>query len=95
MFSNGPDCADRSPVDEEPSWRIFLERRDNCAASIAIVDVLFTPASEMAEHVAKIAVRFRQSLFGFLAIASGCAHNDGNFQVGSGCLDELFGLDPV
>ncbi len=92
MFSNVPTARiDRPSIRSRPGEN-FWSGVTIAPASIAIVGVLFTPASEMTKHVAQIAVRFRQPLFGFLAIASGCAHNDGNFQVGSGCHDKLFGL---
>ena len=61
-------------------------------ASIETGLFLFTPASKVAEDSSKITVRFDQLFLRFLAIASGCAHDHGDLQVGSRCLDQFLRL---
>src|SRR5215467_1683487 len=66
-------------------------------ASIVSGLFLLTSASKVTEDSAKIAVRFGKLLLRFLAIASGCTHDDCDLQVGSRFLDQLFrlvGFDP-
>src|SRR5215471_16852941 len=88
MSRGDPAAAIEAPEMRSRPGENFSEGVNNVPASIDRIVGSLTTASQMTKDLAEIAVGFRQLFFPIFAAATKHAHDEGEFEVRTGCFDQ-------